>query len=78
MTAFGNYDPEKAPDVTFQKIVEDRNGAKYKNFLVFLANSDIEYSDAIKIKAGTFNQKIYVDNFRVVSTKQIAVKDFND
>lgn len=78
MTAFGNYDAEKAPDVTFQKIVEDRNAGSYRNFLVFLANTDIEFSDAIKYKASTFNQKIYVDNFRVVSTKSITVKDFND
>ena len=78
MTAFGNYDAEKAPDVTFQKIVEDRNGGSYRNFLVFLANSDIEFSKELTYKASTFNQKIYVDNFRVVSTKSITVKDFND
>lgn len=78
MTAFGNYDPEKAPDVTFQKIVEDRNGGSYRNFVLFLANSDLEFSDDIKYKASTFNLKIYVDNFRVVSTKSITVKDFND
>lgn len=41
-------------------------------------NSDIEYSDKIVYKASIFNQKIYVDNFRVVSTKSITVKDFND
>ncbi len=78
MTAFGNYNSEKAPDVTFQNIVEDRNNGKYKNFLVFLANSDIEFSDAIKIKSSNFSQKIYIDNFRVVSTKQITVKDFDE
>lgn len=78
MTAFGNYDPEKAADVTFQKIVEDRNSGSYKNLVLFLVNSDLEFSDAIKYKASTFNQKIYVDNLRVVSTKSIAVKDFND
>ena len=78
MTAFGNYDPEKSPDVTFQKIVEDRNGGSYRNFVLFLANSDLEFSDDIKYKASTFNLKIYVDNFRVVSTKSIMVKDFND
>lgn len=78
MTAFGNYDAEKAPDATFQKIVEDRNAGKYKNFVLFLMNSDIEYSDKIVYKASIFNQKIYVDNFRVVSTKSITVKDFND
>lgn len=78
MTAFGNYDPEKALDVTFQKICEDRNNGSYKNFLVFIANSDLEFSDAIKYKASTFTQKIYVDNFRVVNTKSITVKDFND
>ena len=41
-------------------------------------NGDLEFSDDIKYKASTFNLKIYVDNFRVVSTKSITVKDFND
>ncbi len=50
MTAFGNYDPEKAADVTFQKIVEDRNRGTYKNLVLFLVNSDLEFSDAHQVQ----------------------------
>lgn len=76
MTAFGNYDPSEAPDVTFQKIVEDRNAGSYRNFVLLFVNADLEFSDAITYKAKPFNQKIYIDNLRVVSTKQITVSDF--
>lgn len=78
MTAFGNYDPEKAPETTFQKICEDRNSGSYRNFLFLFVNSDLEFSDAIIHKSSTFNQKIYIDNIRVVSIKTIAVSDFDD
>lgn len=76
MTAFGNYDPSEAPDVTFQKIVEDRNAGSYRNFVLLFVNADLEFSDAITYKAKPFNQKIYIDNLRVVNTKQITVSDF--
>lgn len=76
MTAFGNYDPSKAPDVTFQKIVEDRNAGSYRNFVFLFVNADLEFSDAITYKAKPFSQKIYIDNLRVVNTRQITVSDF--
>jgi len=76
MTAFGNYDPEEAPDVTFQKICEDRNAGSYRNFLILFVNSDLEFSDDITYKASLFNKKIYIDNLRVVSTAAITVSDF--
>ena len=78
MTAFGNYDPTEAPDVTFQKICEDRNSGSYRNFLFLFVNSDLEFSDDIVYKASLFNQKIYIDNLRVVSNAAISVSDFND
>lgn len=78
MTAFGNYDPEEAPDATFQKICEDRNSGSYRNFLFLFVNSDLEYSDDIVHSASLFTQKIYIDNIRVVSTKAITVSDFDD
>lgn len=78
MTAFGNYDPEKAPETTFQKICEDRNSGSYRNFLFLFCNSDLEYSGDIVHSASLFTQKIYIDNIRVVSTKAISVSDFDD
>ena len=78
MTAFGNYDPAEAPDVTFQKICEDRNSGSYRNFLFLFVNSDLEYSDDIIYKSSLFTQKIYIDNLRVVPTASMTVSDFKD
>ena len=79
MTAFGNYDPTEAPDVTFQKICEDRNSGSYRNFLVLFCNSDLE-DEALGVKypASLFTQKIYIDNIRVVNNTAITVSDFDD
>lgn len=76
MTAFGNYDPEKAPDVTFQQICQDRNAGSYRNFLMLFVNQDLEFSEDLTIKASAFTQKIYIDNIRVVNTTAITVSDF--
>lgn len=78
MTKFGNYDPTEAPDITFQKICEDRNAGSYRNFLFLFVNADLEYSDNIVYPASLFTQKIYIDNLRVVKTTPITVSDFND
>lgn len=78
MTKFGNYNATDAPDATFRQICEDRNAGSYRNFLMVFVNSDIEFSDAITYKSSTFNQRIYVDNIRVVSIAPQAVSDFND
>ena len=78
MTAFGNYDPTEAPDVTFQKICEDRNAGSYRNFLILFVNSDLEFSESVIYKASLFTQKIYIDNLRVVQTTPVTVSDFND
>ena len=79
MTAFGNYDPTEAPDVTFQKICEDRNSGSYRNFLFLFCNSDLE-DEALGVKypASLFTQKIYIDNLRVVNTTAVTVSDFED
>ena len=79
MTAFGNYDPSEAPDVTFQKICEDRNSGSYRNFLFLFCNSDLE-DEALDVKysASLFTQKIYIDNLRVVNITPVTVSDFND
>lgn len=80
LTAFGNYDPTEAPDVTFQKVDDDRKAGSYCNFLVLFCNSDVESeegaSPSFSYKAKLFNQKIYIDNIRIVSTASIAVSDF--
>lgn len=78
MTAFGNYDPTEAPDVTFQKICEDRNAGSYRNFLILFVNSDLEFSESVIYKASLFTQKIFIDNLRVVQTTPVTVSDFND
>ena len=79
MTAFGNYDPTEAPDVTFQKICEDRNSGSYRNFLFLFVNADLEDEDlGVSYPAKLFTQKIYIDNLRVVSIKAISVSDFDD
>ena len=79
MTAFGNYNPTEAPDVTFQKICEDRNIGSYRNFLFLFCNSDLEdESLGVKYPASLFTQKIYIDNIRVVNNTAIKVNDFND
>ncbi|MBQ2210025.1 MAG: hypothetical protein II404_08700 [Prevotella sp.] len=78
MTAFGNYDAEKAPDATFQKICEDRNSGSYRNFLIFACNGDLEFSSEIVYKAKPFMQPVYIDNIRVVSIAPITVSDFDD
>ncbi len=80
LTDFGNYDPTEAPDVTFQKVADDRNAGSYRNFLVLFVNSTVESAEdatpAFKYEAQLFTQKIYIDNLRVVSTAAISVSDF--
>ena len=75
-TDFANYNATDAPDVTFQKICEDRNAGSYRNFLIFACNGDLEFSADKVYKAKAFNQPIYIDNLRVVSIAAISVSDF--
>lgn len=79
MTKIGKYDPTENPNATFANICEDRNAGSYRNFLIFFVNSDLE-DEALGVKypASLFNQKIYVDNIRVVDITPVSVSDFND
>lgn len=77
MTAFGNYDPAEAPEVTFQKICEDRLAGSYSNFLFLFVNADLEDEAlGVKYESKQFTQKIYIDNLRVVPTAAVTVSDF--
>ena len=79
LTAFGNYNPKQAPDLTFQKVDDDRKAGSYCNFLMLFCNSDLEDEElGAKYPASLFTQKIYVDNLRIVNTTAIAVSDFGD
>ena len=79
-TEFANYNPSDAPDVTFQKICEDRNAGSYRNFLIFACNGDVESAEGatpvFSYKAKAFTQPVYIDNLRVVSIASIPVSDF--
>ncbi len=63
---------------TMADLVSDRNNGSYRNFGMFLVNSDIEFSDDITITTGEFNQMVYTDNWRLVPSASISVSDFND
>ncbi len=79
MTAFGNYDPSEAPDVTFEKICIDRNSGSYRNFLILFCNSDLEDENlGVSYPAKLFNQRIYIDNLRIVNITPITLSDFDD
>jgi len=59
-----------------------RNNASNANFLFFLSNANIVLNEGaeneVVIKTTTFNQKIYVDNIRVVPYERFVVSDFPD
>ncbi len=63
---------------TFKDVIESRLAAENCNFLMILANGDVKLSDTEKIEAKTFNQKIYVDNLRLVPYKTYKISDFPD
>ncbi|MCC8119589.1 MAG: glycan-binding surface protein [Bacteroidales bacterium] len=75
MNQFGAYDDPLDDDRTFQTVIDDRNSGSYRNFLIFLSNSDIELTDAT-IDATPFTTPIYIDNIRVVNTKTYVISDF--
>lgn len=60
---------------TFQMIVNDRNAASYRNFGMGFVNTNFTYS-GVTVESKLFNQKIYIDNWRVVNCKNITVSDF--
>ena len=86
LSKFGNYNPDTATKdadkataaaATFGKVCTDRNSGSYRNFLVLFCNSDIKPEDgSLDYGAKLFDQKIYIDNLRVVSIESITVSDF--
>lgn len=75
LTSFGNYTVEGG-DFTLQTLINDRNAGSYRNFGILFCNPDLTFSDAIVYEASLFNQKIYVDNLRIVPSASIEVSDF--
>ena len=74
LSKVGKYQDEGV--YTFADVVADRNGGSYKNFGMFLVNSDIKIDDDNVIETGAFNQMIYVDNWRIVPYKSFTISDF--
>lgn len=65
------------PDTyTFADVIADRAAASYANFGMFLVNSDIKSGDEVLVETGTFNQMIYVDNWRIVPNETFTISDF--
>jgi len=77
LTNFGKYSDDGGSH-TFQEVVDDRNNASYKNLVFLLVNTDLVFSDDLTISSYTFNQKVYIDNLRIVNTTSITVSDFDD
>lgn len=77
VSSVGKYQDAEA-NYTFNDVVNDRNDGSYSNFLMFLVNSDIKYDDNTTLEATPFNQKVYVDNWRIVPYKFFKISDFPD
>lgn len=68
---------ENEEAATFQLVVSDRNAATYRNFGMGFVNTDFTY-EGVTVASQTFNQKIYIDNWRVVPCKKTIVSDYPD
>lgn len=75
LSEFGNYTEDKI-DWTFQDVIDDKNAGSYRNFMVYFCNPDLEFSDDITYASSLFNQKVYIDNLRIVPCTSITVSDF--
>lgn len=60
---------------TFQNVVEDRLAATYQNLGMGIVNNDFTYG-GVSVTSSLFNQKIYVDNWRIVPYTVEATTDF--
>lgn len=91
MSKFGNYNAETASNdadkatasaATLKTIDEDRKAGSYCNFLMLFVNSNIvteaDVTPVLNFPAKLFNQKIYIDNLRVVDITSVTVGDFDD
>lgn len=76
LSQVGRY--QTADTYTFADVVSDRNSGSYRNFGMFLVNNDIAFNDDLTIEVGTFNQAVYVDNWRLVLNEELTVSDFED
>lgn len=77
LSNFGRYtETEKAGPWTFQNVIDDKNGGSYRNFMIYFCNPDLEFSDDITYPSSLFNQKVYIDNLRIVPCASITVSDF--
>lgn len=60
---------------TFKQVVDDRNAATYPNFGIGFVNTDFTYQ-SVEVTSSTFNQRIYIDNWRIVPCKGITISDY--
>ena len=77
LTKFGKYSDEGGSH-TFAEVISDRNAGSYRNFGFLFCNSDLKYSEELTFEASNFNQKLYVDNFRIVPNANVTVSDYPD
>ena len=78
LSSFGNY-TDTDHTWTFQNVIDDKNAGSYKNFGVLFCNPDLKWDtslDDADYPSQLFNQKIYLDNFRVVPISAITVSDY--
>lgn len=78
LSAFGNYTNTELT-WNFQNVIDDKNAGSYRNFGVLFCNPDLKWDKTAEnpeYPATTFNQKIYLDNFRIVPITAITVSDF--
>ncbi len=68
----------KAAVIKLRKVISDRNAGSYRNFGFLFCNSDLKYSEELTFEASNFNQKLYVDNFRIVPNANVTVSDYPD
>ena len=63
--------------LTFANVCEDRAAASYANFGMFFVNTDVVDEDSgYNFTATAFNQKIYVDNWRLVPYETFVISDY--
>ncbi|MBQ8522012.1 MAG: hypothetical protein IJ456_11730 [Bacteroides sp.] len=76
LSTVGKYqDTESA--YTFADVVADRTAASYANFGMFFVNGDVvDEALGYNFAATAFNQKIYVDNWRIVPYETFVISDY--
>lgn len=78
LSEFGRYTNNETA-WTFQNVIDDKNGGSYKNFGILFCNPDLKWNTDLEdadFPARNFNQKIYLDNFRIVPITAVSVSDF--